>query len=139
MLVETTPFVIPSSGSETFTWASAVLEVSRSPVSFRSCCSAWLVSSSPSANGRLLAETVKRMSVVDAWSRVSWNVPKSQVSLLAAALNVTVGMIREIFEYVSVGPNFHSPDAGATAVEPPPAKVRPCATKIGSGRKSVIL
>ena len=38
LLVETTPFVIPSSGSETFTCASAVLEVSTSPVSFRSCC-----------------------------------------------------------------------------------------------------
>ena len=40
LFVETTPLVIPSSGSETFTWARAVLEVRRSPVSFRSCCSA---------------------------------------------------------------------------------------------------
>ena len=40
LLVETTPLVIPSSGSETFTWARAVLLVNRSPVSFRSCCSA---------------------------------------------------------------------------------------------------
>ena len=77
--------------------------------------------------------------MVDAWSRVSWNVPKSQVSLLAAALNDTVGMMPEIVEYVSVLPNFHCPAAGAVAVEPPPANVSPCAAKIGSGRKSVIV
>ena len=40
LLVETTPLVIPSSGSETFTCANAVLLVSTSPVSFFSCCSA---------------------------------------------------------------------------------------------------
>ena len=37
LFVETTPLVIPSSGSETFTWARAVLDVRISPVSFRSC------------------------------------------------------------------------------------------------------
>jgi site-specific recombinase XerC len=40
LFVETTPFVIPSSGSEICTWASAVFDVKTSPVSFRSCCSA---------------------------------------------------------------------------------------------------
>ena len=40
LLVETTPFVIPSSGSEICTWASAVLLVSTLPVSLRSLCSA---------------------------------------------------------------------------------------------------
>ena len=40
LVVETTPLVIPSSGKEICTWASAVFEVKTSPVSFRSCCSA---------------------------------------------------------------------------------------------------
>ena len=40
LFVETTPFVMPSSGSEICTWASAVFEVKTSPVSLRSCCSA---------------------------------------------------------------------------------------------------
>ena len=96
LVVETTPLVMSRSGKEICTWASAVLLVSRSPVSFRSVCSAWFVSRRPSANGLSVAVTVKRMSVVEGRSRPYWNVPKSHVTLLAAALNDVVGMIREI-------------------------------------------
>ena len=88
--------MIPSSGAEICTWASAVLLVSTLPVSFRSLCSAWLVSSRPSAKGRLVAVTVNRMSVTADRSRLSWNVPKLHVSLLAAALKEFVGVIPEI-------------------------------------------
>ncbi len=96
LFVETTPFVMPSSGSEICTWASAVLLVSRLPVSFRSVCSAWFVSRRPSAKGRFVAVTVKRMSVTAERSRLSWNVPKLQVTLLAAALNDVVGVMPEM-------------------------------------------
>ena len=138
LVVETTPLVMSRSGKEICTWASAVLLVSRLPVSFRSSCSAWFVSRRPSANGRLVAVTVNRMSVTAERSWLSWNVPKIQVTLLAAALKVSVGVRPEIVVNVSVGPKLHCPAAGAVADGPPPANARLCAAKIGSGRKSVI-
>ena len=78
------------------------------------------------------------MSVTAGRSRLSWNVPKLQVSLLAAELDEFVGVIPEIVLYVSVGPHFHWPAAGTVSLGEPPANVSACAAKIGSGRKSVI-
>ena len=66
--------------------------------------------------------------------------PKVQVRLLAAVLAIAVpgtGPLIGDCEKVSVGPKLQVPVAGAVA-DGPPAKVRFCAAKIGSGRKSLI-
>ena len=68
-----------------------------------------MVSRRPSANGRFVAVTVKRMSVTAGRSRLSWNVPKLHVTLLAAGLAIAepgTGPPIGGCEKVSVGPKL---------------------------------